>query len=56
MISIADLNIHLEDFLGCVLYLFYVRMSTISIEGFNSKESGEDSYFSINVAAVLLES
>jgi hypothetical protein len=55
MISIADLNVHLRDPLDRVLYLFYVRMSIIFIEGFNFKESGEDSYFFINVAAALLK-
>jgi hypothetical protein len=49
------LNVHLEDLLGRVLHLFYIRMFTVSIEGFDFKKSKEDFYFFINIAAALLE-
>jgi hypothetical protein len=55
IISIIDLNVYLEDLLDRVLYLFYIRISTVSIKGFSSKESKEDFYFFINITAVLLE-
>jgi hypothetical protein len=55
IISTVDLNVHLEDLLDHILYLFYVRIFTVSIKGFNFKKSREDSHFFINVTAALLK-
>jgi hypothetical protein len=56
IVSITDLNVYLKDLLDRILHLFYIYISTVSIEGFDFKESREDSYFSVNVAAILLKS